>query len=261
MGVERRFGHESTGGPRAACLVSGRDEGYKACFKLSLSAWEEVVRIGKMSDSVMADGLIECCPDEWQTVVNGVCKIHLSGSAGQRSCSSVSVCGFIGAVCRKPGHSFPVGGKASRPCFSRSMVRVSVKAMLMPLPTLFPVRDEFVSLAFPAFEDQGVHIYRTCRTVRIELHTLRPSARLARYGLGPCSCQVDFFGLAAYRCGRQHQDKKFFHRDVVLCLFALVVRSGTAVVVRITLSGAKLPNISIGSTDRTGFRSEGLLIL
>lgn len=37
------------------------------------------VRIGKMSDSVVADGLIECCPDEWQTVVNGVCKIHLSG--------------------------------------------------------------------------------------------------------------------------------------------------------------------------------------
>ena len=34
---------------------------------------------GKMSDSVVADGLIECCPDEWQTVVNGVCKIHLSG--------------------------------------------------------------------------------------------------------------------------------------------------------------------------------------
>ena len=32
MGVERRFGHESTGGPRAACLVSGRDEGYKACL-------------------------------------------------------------------------------------------------------------------------------------------------------------------------------------------------------------------------------------
>ena len=125
----------------------------------------------------------------------------------------------------------------------------------------FPGQDEFVSLALPAFDDQGVHIYRTCRTVRIELHTLRPSARLARYGLGPCSCQVDFFGLAAYRCGRQHQDKKFFHRDVVLCLFALVVRSGTAVVVRITLSGAKLPNISIGSTDRTGFRSEGLLIL
>lgn len=28
------------------------------------------VRIGKMSDSVVADGLIECCPDEWQTVVN-----------------------------------------------------------------------------------------------------------------------------------------------------------------------------------------------